>query len=196
MRLNLKILLLSLCGLCACQVPKQDSTPLRSSGLPPLPANPVRSKALVSSGPEKTLSSLKLEWSFAGPVTVEHSSDLRTWSTYTNASAGPIFVTPVGQADFFRVLAHNTVTVAWDPSPDVTAIGYRVYAGEVSRQYTRVFDAAAATVYSITVAPGTTNYFAATCYNLGGLESDFSGEAVYQAPASWTSQVPARMSPN
>lgn len=161
-----------------------------------MPSAPLFRKALVSAGPAKTLSQLKLEWNFAGPVTIERSVDFQSWSTYTNASASPIFITPEGSAVFFRVLARNTVTVAWDPSPDVTAIGYKVYTGEESRQYTRVFDAEAATFYSIQVAPGSTNYFAATCYNLGGLESDYSGEAVYHAPASWTIQVPARMTGN
>lgn len=156
----------------------------------------MRSKSLVSAGPAKTLSQVKLEWNFAGPVTIERSVDFQSWSTYTNASASPIFITPEGSAAFFRVLARNTVTLAWDPSPDITAIGYVVYAGLTSREYNRRFLVGAYAYYSLEVDPGTTNYFAATSYNLAGLESDYSGEAVYTAPSSWTLQIPARMTGN
>lgn len=197
---NVSLTLLTLL-FCACQTSRQPTSPPSQERLqqavPPLPAPPLRSKSLVSEGPAKSLSSLKLEWAFAGPVTVERSLDLRAWSTYTNVSASPIFVAANQQAAYFRVLSQRVVTLAWDPSPHPSVNGYKLYAGTASRQYTRTNDVGAATMASMSVQSGSDNYFAATAYNIYGQESDFSAEAFYHAPAStWTAQVPARIAPN
>src|SRR5512138_424583 len=69
------------------------------------------------------------------------------------------------------------LTLAWDPSPDPSAAGYNVYYGSASTTYTNtvsVGNTNAATIYGLQT--GTTYYFAATTYNLAGLESDFSAE--------------------
>lgn len=203
-KLHLILLLTFTYALCACQSPRTaeavptPTPPQRlDSALPPLPKAPMRSKSLVQAEPAKSLSSLKLEWAFAGPVTVERSLDLRTWTTYTNVSASPIFVAADQQAAYFRVLAQRVVTLAWDPSPTWSVNGYKLYAGTASRQYTRTNDVGSATMASMSVQAGSDNYFAATAYNIYGEESDFSAEAFYHAPAStWTAQVPARIAPN
>ncbi|MCZ7636555.1 MAG: fibronectin type III domain-containing protein [Verrucomicrobia bacterium] len=84
-------------------------------------------------------------------------------------------------------LRHATaadVTLAWDPSPDATVVGYKLHWGGVSRTYTSHLDVGnvmTATVPSLQA--GTTYYFAATAYDGAGLESDYSNEVEYTPPA-------------
>jgi len=79
--------------------------------------------------------------------------------------------------------ATQSVTLAWDPSPDTNVVGYRVYYGVVSRTYTNVVNVGNATNVTINgLVEGTTYYFAATAYNSLGMESDYSAESVYTAP--------------
>lgn len=80
--------------------------------------------------------------------------------------------------------AERSVTLAWDPSPDPTVVGYRVYVGVASYTYTNVTDVGnntTATIPDLTV--GVTYFFAVTAYDSSGLESDFSGEISYTVPA-------------
>jgi hypothetical protein len=72
----------------------------------------------------------------------------------------------------------GSVTLAWDPSPDVSVVGYRLYYGVASGVYTN--SAAVGNVTNATVtglANGTTYYFAATAFDVDGVESPFSNEA-------------------
>jgi len=87
--------------------------------------------------------------------------------------------------------AVGSVTLAWDPSPDSTVVGYRVYYGVASGNYTN--SAAVGNVTNATVAnlvDGVTYYFAATAYDSAGGESDFSNEATYTVPISNPNQPP------
>jgi hypothetical protein len=80
--------------------------------------------------------------------------------------------------------AAGTVTLAWDRSTDPTAAGYNVYYGAASRTYTNVVNATTNTSLSIPgLVAGATYYFAATTYNLAGLESDYSTEVFYTVPS-------------
>ncbi|HZL44354.1 MAG TPA: Ig-like domain-containing protein [Verrucomicrobiae bacterium] len=82
-------------------------------------------------------------------------------------------------------LATQSITLAWDPSPDPTVVGYKIYYGVVSRTYTNMVDVGNATNVTISgLIEGTTYYFAATAYNTLGMESSFSAETTY------TFQVP------
>ena len=87
--------------------------------------------------------------------------------------------------------AAGSVTLAWDASPDATAVGYRVYFGPASGVYTN-----SATVGNVTSAilsnltDGATYFFAATAYNSAGDESPFSNETTYSVPAASTNQPP------
>jgi hypothetical protein len=77
-----------------------------------------------------------------------------------------------------------TVTVAWDPSPDGTVTGYKLYYGVGVRSYTNQLDvgsALQATDTNMTV--GQTYHFAATAYNALGTESVFSDELTYTVSA-------------
>ena len=69
------------------------------------------------------------------------------------------------------------VTLAWDPSPDATVVGYNVYYGVGSRTYTNKVSAGSELTLSLRNLPGgATYYFAATAYTADNLESDFSEE--------------------
>src|SRR5439155_12430663 len=79
--------------------------------------------------------------------------------------------------------AANSVTLAWDPSISTNVAGYRVYYGVGSRSYTNSVNVGAATSTTLTtLADGTTYYFAATAYDIYGLESDYSSETNYTTP--------------
>ena len=83
--------------------------------------------------------------------------------------------------------AQVRVTLAWNPSPDPTVVGFRLYEGLASQTYTTVYDVSSATSVTLTnLAPGRTYYFAVTAYDVTGLESDFSGEIGYTAPVANT----------
>jgi Fibronectin type III domain len=91
----------------------------------------------------------------------------------------------------FFALLHNfvqavqNVTLAWDPSPDRSVVGYNLYYGVASRTYTNMVDAGNATTVTISrLMEGTTYYFAATAYNLLGMESVFSDELSYTVPVA------------
>jgi hypothetical protein len=81
--------------------------------------------------------------------------------------------------------AVQSVTLAWDPSPDLSVVGYNMYYGVASRNYTNVVVVGNATNVTLSgFIEGTTYYFAATAYNAFGLESDVSNEAGYTIPLS------------
>lgn len=80
------------------------------------------------------------------------------------------------------------ISLAWDRSPDVSAVGYRIYWGGASGSYTNsraVGNVTNATIIGLNL--NATYYFAATAFNSTGEESPFSNEAVgitsaYQLP--------------
>lgn len=83
------------------------------------------------------------------------------------------------------VVAGHEVTVAWDPSPDPDVAGYRVYYGTNSRCYGWSTNAGLACTQSVAVPWAGRWYLAATAYDAGGVESDFSNEA-----ECWIGAVP------
>jgi hypothetical protein len=86
--------------------------------------------------------------------------------------------------------AADSVTLAWDPSVSTNVAGYRVYYGVASGNYTNSVTVGSATNATVSgLAGATTYYFAATAYDVNGLESDFSSETNYTTP------VPINMPP-
>src|SRR5215208_336984 len=69
-----------------------------------------------------------------------------------------------------------TVTIAWDPSPDETVIGYQVYVGTSSGSYTATFDVGLATSFSYSPPDASTYYFAVAAYSAGPLLGALSSE--------------------
>lgn len=94
----------------------------------------------------------------------------------------PSTAKPISRA---KTLDDPAVKLAWDQSPDPSVAGYRVYWGAASRAYTNANTVNGITNTTSTVSNllrGVTYYFAATCFNFTGLESDFSAEISYAPP--------------
>jgi len=81
------------------------------------------------------------------------------------------------------------VTLAWDPSPDSSVAGYRIYDGVTSGTYTNVIDVGNVTTATVSnLVSGVTYFFAATAYDTNGQESVFSDEVSYTVP--WLTNGP------
>jgi len=81
--------------------------------------------------------------------------------------------------------AHSaTVTLAWDPNPEPTVAGYRLYVGTSPGYYTSSVDVAASTRATISsLIEGVTYYMAVTAYDTSGNQSGYSDEIVYTVPS-------------
>jgi len=81
--------------------------------------------------------------------------------------------------------AGQSVNLAWNPSSDHNAIGYKVYYGVASQTYTNMINVGNVTSANISgLVKGVTYYFAATSYSSTGSESPFSNEATYTVPTA------------
>lgn len=77
----------------------------------------------------------------------------------------------------------NSVTLAWDASPDTRVAGYKLYYGASSGAYSKQVDVGNVTNATLnSLVWRSTYYFAAAAYDTNGLESVFSNEAVYTVP--------------
>jgi len=77
----------------------------------------------------------------------------------------------------------SSITLQWDPSIDPQVVGYKIYYGTTSHNYTDVV--VVGNVLTTTISglqPGVTYYFAATAYDVFGNESDFSNEISRTVP--------------
>ncbi len=77
----------------------------------------------------------------------------------------------------------GTATLSWNAptlNTDGTALsslaGFRLYYGLASKAYSHMIDVHDMTSYSVSSLPTGTYYFAVTCYDSSGMESDFSNE--------------------
>lgn len=78
-----------------------------------------------------------------------------------------------------------SVSLAWDPSAGSTVMGYHLYVGPSSSNYTNMLDTGAATSGTVPgLVVGNTYTFAVTAYDITGLESPFSAPVSYTIPAS------------
>lgn len=76
-----------------------------------------------------------------------------------------------------------SVTLAWDPNTEPDIAGYRMYYGTESGVYTQIINVGNVTNYTVTnLNVGPIYYFAVTCYNTSGLESEFSNEVSFGYP--------------
>lgn len=79
-----------------------------------------------------------------------------------------------------------SVSFVWDPSTDPDVVGYRLYYGGFTRNYTNHVEVPGA-VTNGTVSglfQGKTYFFAATAVDSLALESDYSNEVVYTCPTN------------
>jgi hypothetical protein len=79
--------------------------------------------------------------------------------------------------------AGQMVTLAWNPSLDTNVVGYNIYYGGASGDYTNKINAGNATNISISgLVAGSAYYFAASAYDKFGQESVYSPEISYTVP--------------
>jgi hypothetical protein len=96
-----------------------------------------------------------------------------------------LILTSVLAVSQFPTFAAGSVTLTWNPSTDSNVTGYRIYNGVASRNYTNIVDTGDATSVTVSnLAEGTTHFFAATAYNILGMESEFSDEISYTVPGT------------
>ena len=77
----------------------------------------------------------------------------------------------------------SNITLAWDPSPDPSVTGYKIYYGGESGVYTNSIDAGNVTSNIVTsLLPGVTYYFSASAYDATALESDLAPEVSGTTP--------------
>jgi hypothetical protein len=80
--------------------------------------------------------------------------------------------------------ATTAVNVSWNGVSDTNVVGYKLYFGTFSQEYTNTIVAGNVTnTYLSGITPGATYYFAVTSYNAAGWESAYSTEVAYTAPA-------------
>ncbi len=84
-------------------------------------------------------------------------------------------------------LASETITLAWDPSPESDVVGYRLHYGSASEVYSEIVEAELQPQPTVTLtglAPGTTYYAVVIAYNQAGLESLPSNEITFETAAN------------
>ena len=74
----------------------------------------------------------------------------------------------------------GSLTVAWDRNPETNVAGYKIYLGELSRQYTSASDVGNSLQGAVTgLTPGRTYYAAVKAYNTSLQESAYSSEVTF-----------------
>jgi hypothetical protein len=90
----------------------------------------------------------------------------------------------------FSTIAES-VMLGWEPSPDPNAVGYNIYFGTTSHNYSTKTSVGNVTNTTLTgLVAGQTYFFAATTYDAANQESGFSNEASYAVPFSATNTPP------
>ncbi len=74
------------------------------------------------------------------------------------------------------LLFAEEATLSWDPSPDTDVVGYHIYHGTTSGQYTDSIQVGNTTQYTFPLTTSGVHYFVVTAYNSPGIESRFSNE--------------------
>jgi hypothetical protein len=106
----------------------------------------------------------------------------RNWATAGHRLAATCLAGLLGIATAYgRPASPGLVTLGWNASADPTVVGYHVYFGGVTGNYTNETDVSTNTLTTVTgLFTGATYYFTATSYNASGVESTPAPEI------SWT----------
>jgi hypothetical protein len=92
--------------------------------------------------------------------------------------------------------AAQNVSLAWDASPDPDVVGYYIYYGAASGDFTNRVSVGNVTSTTVSnLVEGANYYFAATARNTSGLESDFSNEVSYTVPMAPLNKPPVLDAP-
>jgi Fibronectin type III domain len=79
------------------------------------------------------------------------------------------------------------VTLGWTASPDPTVVGYYLYYGTASGDYTNRINVGTNTEFTVSgLVAGTTYYFSETSYNAGSIESSYVPQISYLVPETLT----------
>ena len=106
-----------------------------------------------------------------------------------------VFVTGLGLAFGPMTRAGQSVTLAWNPSPSSSVVGYKVYCSTDGTNYNTQLDAGANTSWSVTgLQAGTTNYFEVSAYDAANNQSPPSNPVQFVVPAA-TNSVPVQGNP-
>src|SRR5688572_18234488 len=73
-----------------------------------------------------------------------------------------------------------TISIVWEPSPSSDVVGYAVYYGHKSGEYSTRIDTANQTIFSLQPIAGSNYFFVVTAYTSAGLESLPSSEVAYE----------------
>ncbi len=93
----------------------------------------------------------------------------------------------LSMAAFATATHAATVDLEWDPNTEPELVGYKIYWGTSSGNYTSSKDVGKTTTYTLTgLDEGKTYYFAATAYDGSSNESGYSNQISYTVPYSDT----------
>jgi hypothetical protein len=91
----------------------------------------------------------------------------------------------------WSVLADQSVTLTWSPSPNTNVAGYKMYYGGASRDYTNIVTVGNVTNVTLSgLSEGRTYFFGATTIDSSGTESGFADEASYAVPQLVVTNTP------
>jgi len=88
------------------------------------------------------------------------------------------------------------ITIAWDPNPEPSVLGYMVYVGTSAGSYTASYDVGNATTFDLpNAAPGTTYHFAVRAYASGTDLSPLSVDLAAAVPEPAVTTAPTQLAP-
>ncbi len=82
-------------------------------------------------------------------------------------------------------MGSQSVSLSWNPNPDTNVVGYALYVGHTSGNYSSRIDVGTNTTSTLSgLSNGATFYFVATAYDSSDVESAPSNEAQFVAPSN------------
>src|SRR5690349_11114324 len=102
-----------------------------------------------------------------------------------------LIISALSTFGFVSAVNGQAVKLSWDANPQPDIAGYRVYCGTTSHVYTQCLEAGSSTSLIVSgLQAGKHYYFAATDYDVAGMESDESNEVSYLVPLGGGTPTP------